>query len=741
MEILEVGHGQALGSEDDQVKRAMAMSMSDSHTFTNQESEIVGNQAFGPATRTHYDSDKWALTVPGPQTQEILLNPEPADRKRRSGAPAFFKPSPTGHRLPALLKILHAIPMAREALLNRTYTLPDYGYEKDWWDGAAIKFLRIVNLDLDGRQVDSDDIIHETQRLIAFLDQTERAYGSIDVLARLDVIENGSHDKIDGFLKGWRDVTAQFVPNAPLLDTFMSTGTKVSTDNTQSEHFCCLNIRLDDEISGKGLTLYEALDHVLWSDNRDGEETFLENVGNVFTIHISNLVSGNAGLGIKIPANWYADRYLRSSTKQMMEMMSRKAQVLAELDSKEKAQVSMMNYTSSRTGATCDTRHLFSTAMSYFETTEAYRSGTPIPSDFMNRYKDTKAELPSPARIAQDLKALSDRISDKFKGMHLSLAQAIFTDLGHPAFDDVRENTRQELKEISQMYTKPSNNPEESPHCMYTLRGVSTTSHTAYVLEMTRSNDEDNDLRIKSLDWQWWKIEYMANDTQPVVCKKVTESDVLTAASTESADALLLYASNAAISYKNEDLPTQLHNFVRADNLDFSAELGGSDFSQPATPIKRRMEDDNTDAFGGYRQRSSAHDRTLVDTTMSLEDPYPNPSRRMSHLRPRPPQAFSYHQSNPRQNGLVGSSDEEIPTSLQGKQIVRDRSSSLQHPDDLNEGQEMQGRGAGQSPLPAREGDSAQYILESYMPQIGGQAGEEETRMEEDPRWTEGRGG
>ncbi len=73
------------------------------------------------------------------------------------------------------------------------------------------------------------------------------------------------------------------------------------------------------------------------------------------------------------------------------------------------------------------------------------------------------------------------------------------------------------MKEISQLYTKPSDDPSQPPHEKYTLRGVSTSANVVYVLEKTKPDDEEDILSAEAKDWQWWKIEYMSTNTQPVV--------------------------------------------------------------------------------------------------------------------------------------------------------------------------------------------------------------------------------
>lgn len=212
-------------SEDEEMSQALALSL---EGRPNSDISFSESKAFGPATRLHYETDKWAMTLPGNQAEEIHLNPEAADRKRPDGSPAFLKPSPAGHRLPALLKILHVIPMAREALLNKSCLLPDYGCDSTWWDGTAIKRLRIVNVDREDSDISNDDVIYETQRLMAFLDDTKRAYGSIDALASNDAISRDNSDKIETFFKAWLTATAEAAPNTSVADIFETVGTKIT---------------------------------------------------------------------------------------------------------------------------------------------------------------------------------------------------------------------------------------------------------------------------------------------------------------------------------------------------------------------------------------------------------------------------------------------------------------------------------------------------------------------------------
>ena len=407
--------------EDEELTRAMAMSMNESQTLPGQETGTIdyGKQTFGPATREHYDTANWAVIYPAANVEEIVLNPEPHDRKRQPNTPAFFKTPSTGHRLSALVKILHAIPMAREALLNRTRTLQDYGHEKDWWDGKAVKVLRIVNMDADGRKSNEDDVVYEAQRLMAFLDKTDRAYGSTNVLAGFEDIGLQDNGKAFKFLGLWQAATARL--GAPLASIFESIGTKMNPDdpeNVRSDHFSHLTVRVDNETSGKGLTLYEALDHMMWVDAKEDEEIYLEKVADVFTLEVDNQVEKVPGLGIEIPSVWYADRYMPSHISQAKDMLARKAAVMTQLQREKKLQTRILKFQKPVDGAQVDVAELLARATTYFERKKVYQDANKATTLIGQKSQlDARKIQAQIDPVAKDLKVLTTRISDKLKCM------------------------------------------------------------------------------------------------------------------------------------------------------------------------------------------------------------------------------------------------------------------------------------------------------------------------------------
>ena len=408
--------------EDEQLNRAMAISMSDSQTLPGQETGTIdhGKPTFGPATRNYYEADAWAVVRPAAQiVEEILLNPEPNDRKRQPNTPAFFKTPSTSHRLSALIKILHAIPMAREALLNRTKTLQDYGHEKDWWDGTPVKVLRIVNMDADGRRFNEDDIIFEAQRLMAFLDKTDRAYGSTNVLAGFEGIGLQNDGKASNFMSIWQSASARY--RSPLANIFESVGTKLDPsdpESARSEHFCYLSVSVDTETSGKALTLYEAMDHILWVDAKEDDDIYLEQIGDIFTLEVKNQVENVPGLGIEVPSIWYADRYLPSHLQQAKGMLAQKAAVTAQFQKEEKLQAKFSSFQKPETGVEVDVANLLANAVKYFERKKAYQDSVKESSLTDQRFQESIGQDQDPNDpVVKELKALAAQISGKVKSM------------------------------------------------------------------------------------------------------------------------------------------------------------------------------------------------------------------------------------------------------------------------------------------------------------------------------------
>ncbi|KAL8933923.1 MAG: hypothetical protein Q9216_006156 [Gyalolechia sp. 2 TL-2023] len=538
---------------------------------------------FGPAKGEYHDTHNWIMTTSKSTAKEILLNPEPKDRRRQSHTPAFLRPSPAGHRLPGVVKILHTIPAAREALLSRNSIQKDYGYQNEWWDGVPVESPQIIHSEEDP-YAPKVEVIHESQRLMAFLDETERAYGSSEALTTIPGIREYQEDAVvKGFLATWTDAVSQSDPRATLPKLFHSTGVRISQGNQDAEEISALDFEVNNQLVERGQTLYDAMDALMWPgwDGTDlDSEVFFRGVADVFIIRLAQAEDTAKGLDIKIPPVWYADRYLQSSQPQIRQMLAAKAAIQSEMNDLNKRKHKASGFKSlGQHGKPLDTSRLLETTRQHFEKTAKY-------SEEAETTSSTRAEreFPNPkaySHIADELKVLSDRVAEKLQ-----------------AFEESKEKARDKLRELSKLFTEPSDIPEENPREKYTLRGVCAEPHTVYVQERTRAGSDGEMLDEGPDEWQWWKLKYEVSAGQPISrsaarvlegvpltrlpLQEVREIEVLQAARHESPIAFLVYASERAMAVENKELPSPLKSFVENDNQAFAAELASS--SPPPQP-------------------------------------------------------------------------------------------------------------------------------------------------------------
>ena len=414
--------------EAQDLEQALALSMS--QPLPDQENGVTDSTHpyFGPANREHYDTKNWTMTLSGSHAREILLNPDPADRKRERNTPAFIKPSPSTDYLPALVTILHAIPVAREALLMRSHTIPDYGHDKEWWDGAVIKAPKIVDITHIGDDTDWDEILFEAQRLMAFLDRTERAYGSVAGLANMDAVHQVSPDQLaSSFLEVWHGAASRTAPDWSIAKVFRSIGTKTIVDPPEryGQQFFCLEVKVSNELADTGQTLYEAVDDVLWAewDETQRDEVFLESIGDVFAVQVTRSNDAASGLGIKVPGTWYLDRYLEASKDAAREMLVGKAAFKKEMARLAGIKARMTEYKRSTAGSkTTDVSKLMEVARAYFDRAnlQGQEANHVEPQDEAVN-GDSPPAMAALATIMEELKIVEDRVTQKLNGMLLNL--------------------------------------------------------------------------------------------------------------------------------------------------------------------------------------------------------------------------------------------------------------------------------------------------------------------------------
>jgi hypothetical protein len=295
---------------------------------------------FGKATRDHYEKDDWAMTLFNTTSEEVTIGPEPEDRRRGEGEPAFIRPTQDGLYLGGFLSIIHEIPLAREALLLRNKLLFDYGHEPQWWNGQSINLPKIVTVNDDNRDADWDDVIHEAQRLMAFMDSTKRSFGSCDSLARirsLSKLSSDSEEIVTRFLEAWHGAAIRADPDNQLATIFTSHAYKQQSDDYDepaTKDLFTFDIPVE---SDHGQSIYEVIDRALWNEGPEEEleNIWIENIAEVLCIKLDCLQRPDP-VDVKIPPVFYADRYLSNCREIAGELRLKRQQIQRDILNMEK---------------------------------------------------------------------------------------------------------------------------------------------------------------------------------------------------------------------------------------------------------------------------------------------------------------------------------------------------------------------------------------------------------------------
>lgn len=385
-----------------------------------------GNNFRKAETSQYYDNANWAMTVSS--NREVLENPSADCRKREADVPAMIKPITTGsigeHYLPALMVILHAIPMAKEALLARDLLLPDYGNDKTWWDGDPIQATRIVHLEDVMADFTGEDLVHETQRIMAFLEKTERAYGSTRNIADIEAIKTASPPmdiKENVFLSIWRSAVQKTQPDYELANTFVTKAySDTSNDLDPSTQLSAIPVEMNEYGYALGHSLYEQLDQLIWPsdttrsplDDTPLDRAFLEPAEVLVFVCTSR--EGDAGLGIDIPAVLNVDRYTEKSADAVMKLRKDRVNVLKQTKMSEVQESTLTMAYNQKTRTDMDTSKLLEVVASYFSDTSE-RSGDLEKSEGMLVDLDDRGGSFTYGEVAAELREIAARVTEKVK--------------------------------------------------------------------------------------------------------------------------------------------------------------------------------------------------------------------------------------------------------------------------------------------------------------------------------------
>lgn len=371
---------------------------------------------FGPATKAEYDEAKWGMTIVGSTTQEFIPDLDPPQRKREGDEPVFMKPLPSSDYLPALVTILHSIPAVRNAVLAFPIVAHNYGYNPSWWSGTPIRPLgpKEVSAESSLASTRYTEVIQESQRLMAFLDQSARSYGTVEVLGGFKAIEeavepDSSVESLAGkFLVVLRDASVHC--SAPqLAELLYST---VSTAD-QEVGFSCFTQLLEDPPDRLTRSLYDIFDQQMFSEESPEETTYITRIGKVFTVRLMQQCPSAKGVNVDIPATWFADRYLEENHEITQEMCRSIRQCAKDIERIKERHDKLSTFAHFSTGNSVDALTLLKTSILAFE--NAKETEAVEPEDEL--LWPQEEELPTRyTKIISQIQAVYENVERKLKG-------------------------------------------------------------------------------------------------------------------------------------------------------------------------------------------------------------------------------------------------------------------------------------------------------------------------------------
>lgn len=180
----------------------------------------------------------------------------------------------------------------------------------DWWKGSPALPATVIDNAAEREEAHSLDIIYETQRLMAFLDNSDRAYTTVGSLMELDAWKEAripledQDDDLLKFLLVWSAAIEAQNPGVQ-LDGFIRSVVKLREGHVN-------NFVLDASVVREGrradTSIYDILDESLFSGATG--TAHLSEVSKVLILRLNSATTNAQGLGCRVPATLYADRYL-----------------------------------------------------------------------------------------------------------------------------------------------------------------------------------------------------------------------------------------------------------------------------------------------------------------------------------------------------------------------------------------------------------------------------------------------
>ncbi|KAL1608222.1 hypothetical protein SLS60_003161 [Paraconiothyrium brasiliense] len=522
---------------------------------SGQESGVVDNAGTAgvlrPATQNYYDSASWALVPATTKSTEYIPDASLHDQIRKD-KPGFIKPAVGDNHLPALITMLHSIPLIRNTLLAPEISAVDYWRGEDWWKGNASASSITLSDDI-GSEADSElELLYEVQRLMAFLDSSERTYASLESLVQLDAWAQPSFSSPDEhtqndlvkFLMRWSSMYQNHVSTAS-LGGILCSDVNVNGQN-QGSHVLEVDMGSIDPISAEP-TLYDYIDELLFTEFGSAHIT------KPSSVLILSLQPRGSKRKCKIPAILYVDRYLeenRPAVEANFSDRKKYTEILSTLDAK----VEDLKYHTPQKvqyPKKMETLTLLKNSMRAFESS----------SEAMTKSSRDTAVL---AR----LQSLCEKVERQLAELEEQKKKA------KKALDGIAQLFRAPMEGSSSETDTSEHDTQHKFKHPYRLCGVAKSKTEYYICHPVKEPG------YLEHDHAWWHIKYelpnsSSSSEEPASITRDWKdiTDVLNDVSKISESTVLVYGNDAAFSPSLTPLSSKLETFVKKDSLNFQQQV------------------------------------------------------------------------------------------------------------------------------------------------------------------------
>ncbi|KAK4239140.1 hypothetical protein C8A03DRAFT_32821 [Achaetomium macrosporum] len=623
--------------EEDQLQRAINESLNTSSMSSPrilsppgppplpQQSGIISNENtsvyFGPANRPDYDPNDWAIVRLGSQ----LTDPEPSFRVRKAGTPVLLRcrieETWKKHRIGSLLMIFHHIPTVRNALL-RTGEAPSYGYgsKNDWWLGKPILPPGQPELDESG-EATLPPWTDELHRLTAFLETSERSYGTADILSRAMYPEStwdaGDVEK-DFFQKFFESQSTEGLQEN--VETLISFVEIVAFDDLMpqgGDYFGLLDLQVSKDMSPPPQSLYDVLDWLFFVDLRLAKDdpsiarmAWVTRASDVLTFRFQ----GDDGLPkpIEIPETFYLDRYMSINGTKMQELQMDTVTTSKADDAITQKKESLIRWTNPQTNKTHDRRVLAKAVVrrcqeriKKIKNRAFWRDHEEAPVEgegdyYLPDHAGEPSLLPEEAKVIAYYEAKARELEKDIAEIEHALNET--TKQQKQAIDTL-------FRKMGSLLTEPSTDEKWNPTQKYILRGVVNEPNTVYQRirgpagEPESTSAEDAAAPVNE---RWWKTSFRVEDNT-VEHIPMSYEAVMREACGTGCKPILVYATDKAMGQERLPLSDALKSFIKLDNRHFKQEVSQSERLGHA-PDKKRSAGLGDDSQSKRLQRSSSMD-------------------------------------------------------------------------------------------------------------------------------------